>query len=58
MQPPPAGSESGVVSTFDDGKIAANYGSWMGGGDQMNGGKSTAKLEVVEPGAANTKGAL
>jgi beta-glucosidase len=57
-QPPPAGSESGVVSTFDDGKIAANYGSWLGAGDQMNGGKSTAKLEVVEPGAANTKGAL
>jgi hypothetical protein len=58
MQPPPAGSESGVVSTFDDGKIAANYGSWMGGGDQMNGGKSTATLAIVQPGAANTRGAL
>jgi hypothetical protein len=58
MQPPPAGSESGVVSTFDDGKIAANYGSWMGVGDQMNGGKSTATLAIVQPGAANTKGAL
>jgi hypothetical protein len=30
----------------------------MGAGDQMNGGKSTAKLEVVEPGANNSKGAL
>jgi beta-glucosidase len=26
---PPAGSESGVVSTFDEGKVAANYGSWI-----------------------------
>ena len=56
--PAPAGSESGVVSTFDDGKIVANFGSWMGAGDSMNGGKSMAKIEVVEPGAANSKGAL
>ena len=56
--PPPAGSESGMVSTFDDLKVAANYGSWMGAGDSMNGGKSTASIAVVEPGAENTKGAL
>jgi beta-glucosidase len=56
--PVPAGSESGVVSTFDTGAVAANYGSWTGAGDQMNGGKSTATLAVVEPGAAETKGAL
>ena len=37
LPPPPAGSESGVVSTFDDGKVSANYGSWMAGGDSMNG---------------------
>jgi hypothetical protein len=54
----PSGSESNVVSTFDDGKVAANYGSWMGAGDQMNGGKSMATLAVVEPGAAGSKGAL
>ncbi len=55
---PPPGSESGVVSNFDEGKIAANFGSWMAAGDQMNGGKSTASMQVVEPGANNTKGAL
>jgi hypothetical protein len=58
LPPPPAGSESGMVSNFDDLKIAANYGSWMGAGDAMNGGKSTASLAVVSPGADNTKGAL
>jgi Fibronectin type III-like domain/Complex I intermediate-associated protein 30 (CIA30) len=56
--PVPAGSASNVVSTFDDGKLAANYGSWMGAGDQMNGGKSMATLSVVEPGAAGSKGAM
>jgi beta-glucosidase len=56
--PPPAGSESGVVSTFDDGKIAANYGSWMASTDEMIGGKSKASLNLAEPGANGSKGAL
>ena len=56
--PVPAGSESGVVSTFDDGKVAANYGMWIAAGDQMNGGKSTSAFTVAEPGAAGSKGAL
>lgn len=56
---PPAGSESGVVSTFDDLKVAANYGSWMAAGDgTMGGGKSTSTMAIIEPGADNTKGAL
>ena len=56
---PPAGSESGVVSNFDDMKPAANFGSWMAMGDaQLGGGKSTAKMDVVEPGADGSKGAL
>ena len=59
MQPPaPAGSESGVVSTFDDGKVSANYGSWMVNTDSMAGGKSTAEIKAVQPGANGTKGAL
>jgi len=58
MEPVPAGSESGVVSTFDEGKVSANFGSWMAGSDRMSGGKSTASLAVVEPGAAGSKGAL
>jgi len=54
----PAGSESGVVSTFDDGKVAANFGMWIPAGDSMSGGKSTSTISVVEPGANGTKGAL
>ncbi|MGA9040320.1 MAG: CIA30 family protein [Terriglobales bacterium] len=58
LPPPPAGSESGVVSTFDDGKVSANYGSWLAGGDSMMGGKSSASIKVVDGGANNSKGAL
>jgi beta-glucosidase len=58
LPPPPAGSESGVVSNFDDGTLKANYGFWIGGGDALHGGKSTASIKVVQPGAAGTKGAL
>jgi beta-glucosidase len=58
MAPTPTGSESNMVSNFDGGKVAANYGMWIPASDSMNGGKSTSKLEVVQPGAANTKGAL
>jgi hypothetical protein len=54
----PAGSESGLVSNFDDGKVAANYGMWIPAGDSMNGGKSSSNLTVAEPGADGTKGAL
>ncbi|HET6170609.1 MAG TPA: CIA30 family protein, partial [Terracidiphilus sp.] len=56
--PIPPNSESGIVSTFDDGKVAANFGSWIPATDQMNGGKSTSSLAIVEPGAAGTRGAL
>jgi beta-xylosidase len=58
LLPPPAGSESGVVSTFDDMKITANYGSWISTTDAENGGKSTGSMQVVEGGANNSKGAL
>src|SRR5436190_11467697 len=42
--PPPAGSESGLVSNFDDLKVAANYGSWMTTSDSEAGGKSTSSI--------------
>jgi beta-glucosidase len=58
LPPAPAGSESGVVSTFDDMMIAANYGSWISTTDAENGGKSTGSMHVVEGGANNSKGAL
>ena len=56
--PPPAGSETGVVSTFDDMKISAAYGSWMQTSDAEQGGKSTGSMQVVEGGANGSKGAL
>jgi beta-xylosidase len=56
--PPPAGSESGLVSNFDDMKASANYGSWISGSDAMGGGKSTSSMQAVAGGANNSKGAL
>lgn len=56
--PPPKGSESGVVSNFDDMQVSANYGWWMAASDAMNGGKSTISIAPVGPGANGTKGAL
>jgi hypothetical protein len=56
--PPPAGSESGLVSNFDDLKVSANYGSWITLTDQVMGGKSIASLQAVPGGANGTKGAL
>ncbi len=58
LPPPPPGSESGLVSTFDDPKQMARYGSWMVTTDAMMGGKSTASMQVVEGGANGSKGAL
>jgi beta-glucosidase len=56
--PPPQGSESGVVSTFDDLKVSANYGAWMTTSDGEGGGKSSASMQAVEGGANGSKGAL
>jgi beta-glucosidase len=58
LPPPPAGSESGLVSNFDEGKVAANFGMWIPASDSMNGGKSKSTFKIVEPGANGTKGAL
>ncbi len=48
---PPAGSETGVVSNFDDLKVSSNYGGWMTTSDIEAGGKSIASMQVVEPGS-------
>ena len=45
--PAPAGSESRVVSTFDDLKISANYGGWITTSDAQVGGKSTVPMRAV-----------
>ena len=56
--PPPKGSEAAVISTFDDLKVSAAYGSWIAASDSMNGGKSTSSIEAVEHGANGSAGAL
>ncbi len=54
----PAGSESGLVSNFDDLKVSSNYGGWMVTSDAQMGGKSKAVMQAVEGGANGSKGAL
>lgn len=56
--PAPAGSESGLVSNFDDLKTTAGYGSWRAASDAEMGGKSKATLQAVEGGANGSKGSL
>ncbi|HUK88930.1 MAG TPA: CIA30 family protein [Blastocatellia bacterium] len=56
--PPPVGSESGLVSDFEDMTAKANYGQWVVSTDEVAGGKSTAKMEVAAGGANGSKGAL
>lgn len=58
LPPPPAGSESGLVSNFDDLKVAANYGSWQAISDKMMGGTSNAAMQTVQGGANGSNGAL
>ncbi len=58
VAPRPKGSESGVVSNFDNLKIGANFGSWQVMTDSVMGGKSTATMEAVAGGANGTKGAM
>ncbi len=56
---PPPGSESGEISNFDDGTTRARFGSsWETTTDQMAGGKSVGKVEVVDGGANGTPKAL
>jgi imidazolonepropionase-like amidohydrolase len=56
----PAGSESGWISDFEqDGAPQAKFGAgWMVSTDQMAGGKSVARLEIVPGGAEGSKKAL
>lgn len=57
--PPPAGSESGLISDFDDGTPSAKFGNgWVVSTDSIAGGKSTAEMKVVDGGADGHKHAL
>ena len=57
--PPPQGSESGLISDFEDGTTAAKFGAgWSVSTDAMANGKSTAELKCIAGGAEGGKGAL
>ena len=57
--PPPAGSESGLISDFEGEKITANFGAgWAVSTDTMMGGKSTSQYGLAKEGAQGSKGAL
>jgi imidazolonepropionase-like amidohydrolase len=59
QSPPPPGSESGLISDFEDGTTAAKFGAgWQVSTDQMMGGKSIAQMSVVDGGAESSKKAL
>jgi imidazolonepropionase-like amidohydrolase len=57
---PPAGSESGWIADFEqEGPPQSRFGAgWMVSTDQMAGGKSVARLEIVPGGAEGSKNAL
>ena len=55
----PPGSESGLVSDFEDGRLSARFGcGWQVTTDSESGGVSTAELQVVPEGAKGGKGSL
>ena len=57
---PPAGSESGLISDFDDAETPrARFGSgWVISTDSFRGGQSIAQMKVVAGGAEGSKSAL
>jgi len=57
--PAPAGSESGLISDFEDGAVTAKFGvGWSVSTDTIAGGKSSAELKWIAPGASGSKGAM
>ncbi len=54
----PAGSETGMVSNFDDLKTSASFGAWAVTSDVEMGGKSKATMQAVPSGANGSQGAL
>jgi imidazolonepropionase-like amidohydrolase len=59
MAPVPALPANGLVSDFEDGKLAASFGSgWSESTDKRFGGVSEVKAEVVSGGAQGSKHAL
>lgn len=57
--PVPAGSESGLISDFEDGTMKAKFGAgWSVSTDSVAGGKSIADMKWIANGADGSKGAL
>ncbi|HEV3254148.1 MAG TPA: amidohydrolase family protein [Candidatus Acidoferrales bacterium] len=55
----PSGSESGLISDFEDGKATAKYGAgWDISTDSVARGKSSAEMKVTDGGANNSKYSL
>jgi imidazolonepropionase-like amidohydrolase len=58
-QPAPAGSESGIVSDFEEEKVTAKFGSgWVVSTDAVAGGKSKAEMKASPEGAQGSRGSL
>ncbi len=56
--PPPAGSDSALISSFDDLTTKTAYGTWDTTTDAVAGGKSRVSMEASPGGANASKGAL
>ena len=55
----PSGSESGLVSDFEEEKPVSKFGSgWDVSTDSLAGGKSIAEMKIVNEGANNSRGSL
>jgi imidazolonepropionase-like amidohydrolase len=55
----PAGSESGIVSDFEEEKVTAKFGSgWSVSTDAVAGGKSNAEMKASPEGAQGSRGSL
>ncbi len=58
-RPAPVGSESGLVSDFEDGQLGARFGSgWQVTTESEGSGHATAQMQVVPEGANGGKGSL
>lgn len=57
--PASSGSDTGLISDFEDGAPSAKFGTeWMSSTDSLAGGKSTGEMKVVDGGANASKHSL
>ncbi len=54
--PAPSGSETGLISDFEDGSLNPKFGTpWTSSTDSIAGGKSTGEMKVADGGANGSK---